>query len=58
MKKEMLSGRGYIDDDIHTWKNNVIGEGVGRPPPHVEVIGTRGISTTTYPIKNKKTKKK
>ena len=58
MKKEMLSGRGYIDDDIHTWENNVIGEGVGRTPPRVELIGTRGISTTTYPIKNKKTKKK
>ena len=53
-------GGGYIDnDDIHTWENNVIGEGVGRtPPPRVEVIGTLGISTTTYPIKNKKTKKK
>ena len=52
-------GGGYIDnDDIHTWENNVIGEGVGRTPPRVEVIGTRGISTTTYPIKNKKTKNK
>ena len=30
----------YIDnDDIHTWENNVIGEGVYRPPPRVEVIG-------------------
>ena len=54
-----LSGGGNIDNDnIHTRENNVIGEGVGRnpPPPRVEVIGTQGISTTTYPIKNKKTK--
>ena len=34
-----LPGGGYIDnDDIHTWENNVIGEGVYRPPPRVEVI--------------------
>ena len=27
-------GGGYINnDDIHTWENNVIGEGVGQTPP-------------------------
>ena len=31
-----LSGGGNIDNDnIHTRENNVIGEGVYRPPPHV-----------------------
>ena len=31
-----LQGGGNIDnDDIHTQENNVIGEGVYRPPPHV-----------------------
>jgi hypothetical protein len=40
----------------YTWENNVIGEGVYRYPPRVEVRSGGGISTTTYPIKNKKTK--
>ena len=54
-----LSGGGYIDnDDIYTRENNVIGEGVYRPPPLVLKLSGGGISTTTYPIKNKKTKKK
>ena len=50
----------YIDnDDIHTRENNVIGEGVYRPPPpRVEVIRRGYISMMTDPIKHKKTKKK
>ena len=50
-------GGGYIDkDDIHTWENNVLGEGVYRPPPLVLKLSGGGISATAYPIKNKKTK--
>ena len=33
-------GGGYIDnDDIHTWENNVIGEGVYRPPHVLKLSG-------------------
>ena len=47
----------YIDTTyVRTWENNIIGGGISTPP-RVEVIG-RGISTTTDPIKHKKTKKK
>ena len=45
----------YIDnDDIHTWENNVIGEGVYRPPPHVLKLSGGGfISTTTTYVQGK-----